>query len=83
MEFYSLLDSYGFVVYGNKKSLKKKFSEKYFSSDEKISVENFWHFFFRPKIFDKKSVKNFRPKIFHHSKKYFSDNFFSKLFLFS
>ena len=34
MECYSLPDSYGYVVYENKKVLKKKFSEKYFSSDE-------------------------------------------------
>ena len=38
-EFYSLLDSYGYVVYENKKSFEKKILEKYFSSDEKISVE--------------------------------------------
>ena len=41
MEFCSLLESYGHVVYENKKSFEKKFPEKYFSIDEKISVENF------------------------------------------
>ena len=43
-EFYSLLDSYGHVVYENKKKvLKKSFPKNIFSSDEKISVEFFWH----------------------------------------
>ena len=30
MEFYSLLDSYGYVVYENKKKVLKKKIEKYF-----------------------------------------------------
>ena len=37
MECYSLLDSYGHVVYENKKKFEKKFSENIFSSDEKNS----------------------------------------------
>ena len=40
-EFYSLLDSYGYVVYENKKVLKKSFPKNIFSSDEKFSVEFF------------------------------------------
>ena len=30
MEFYSLLNSYGYVVYENKKKFRKKFLQKYF-----------------------------------------------------
>ena len=43
MEFYSLLDSYGHLVYENKKVLKKSLPKNIFSSDEKKSVEIFWH----------------------------------------
>ena len=44
MEFCRLVESYGHVVYENKKVLKKKFQKNIFASDKKISVENFWHF---------------------------------------
>ena len=47
MEFYSLLDSYRYVVYENKKVLEKSFSKNIFSSDEKISIENFCYFFLK------------------------------------
>ena len=39
MEFYSLLESYGHVVYENKKVSKKRCPKNIFSSDEKIPVE--------------------------------------------
>ena len=45
MEFYSLLDSYGHVVYENKKKFGKKFSKNIFSSDQKIFIFQKYRFF--------------------------------------
>ena len=89
MECYSLLESYGHVVYENKKSFEKKNPEKYFFEWWKNFDQIFLHIFFENPLnlengdFEKKNVKISRPKIFHHSKKYFSGTFFSKTFLFS
>ena len=42
MEFYSLLDSYGYVVYENKKVLKKKVTRKIFFRVMKNFRTIFW-----------------------------------------
>ena len=53
MEFYSLLESYGHVVYENKKVSKKSCPKNIFSNDEKNPVDFFLHFFSEnPTFFD-------------------------------
>ena len=85
MEFYSLLDNYGYVVYENKKKFwKKKFSGKYFPSDEKFSTKKNCHFL-RISIFSKMSdfqifYRIFLVENFSSLEKYFSANFFFELF---
>ena len=90
MEFYSLLDSYGYVVYENKNTFWKKFSEKYF-----FDRWNFWNFK-NFEIFEKIWKSNIKklgkwlkceflnPKIqarfFLIDRKIFFDNFFFKTF---
>ena len=59
MDFYSLLDSYGYLVYENKKVLKKSFPKNIFSSDEKISVEKIWHFFWKSNFYFEISKNDF------------------------
>ena len=85
MEFNSLLNNYGYVVYGNEKVLKK--SEKYFSSDEKKIVENLLIFFenqhFRGLVdFQKKMCQNFPTENFSSLEKIFFGKLFSKLLYF-
>ena len=70
-----------------KKVFEKKFSAKYFSSDEKNSVENFDVLFsksgFLENVRFSKNHRIFYDDFFSSLEKYFSENFFSKLFLFS
>ena len=84
MEFYSLLNSYGDVVYENKKVFGKKFPEKYFSNDEKISTENFDTFFENQHFHFREILRS--SKIFENQKnvrKYFWSDFFFQNFFFS
>ena len=88
----SLIESYAHVVYENKKVLGKLFFEKYFSSDQKTLVSKFLIFLkiqeflkiliFQNIFFFQKRKKKIVEK-FSSIEKYFSENFFSKLFLFS
>ena len=83
MEFCSLLESYGHVVYENKKSFEKKLSEKYFFEWWKISVENFWHFFWKSIFFENVGFSDFFLKIWiFRNFKFFIDRkiFFKKKF---
>ena len=87
MEFYSLLNSYGYAVYENKKSFEKKFPKNIFSSDEKISVEKIWHFFSKSPFsrfsgFSKKMWFFFDRNFFITRKNIFRETFFQKLFYF-
>ena len=84
MEFCSLLDSYGHVVYENKKSFEKKLSEKYFFEWWKNFGRKFWHFFENPPNLEnvdfQKKCQKFSTEIFSSLEKIFFGKLFSQNF---
>ena len=83
MEFYSLLDRYGHVVYENKKVPRKIFFRVMKKFRSKICDTFFENHNFRGLVDFQKKCQKISIEIFSSLEKIFSDKLFFKTFLFS